>query len=743
LRGRKNVACLVADMNTLVTKWRDYVERERLQPDLSRATRTTVAFIVPLIVAHFWHLPVEATFAAIAAQNIAMVDIRGSYPLRFSLLLAMTAVLAGSVWLGGMASNSLVLALGGIAIVTLASGVWRHLSTHYGVSMAAASGLLFLISIGHPESHAEAHRHFLATLAGGLWGVAVQGALWPFRAQHPIRRIVADSWLALSDLVAVMGPDEKISALERHRLIIEKQATLRTALDQATAAIAAASSGKSRPYLNQLEALNMSAARLSTRFMALNVSLESLLEKPAFASLGPSLGPVVTSLINTTRTVALTIVSRQPAHFAAGEVRLRRLETLLQALQERVLAQTENALEGTQLVFILRQIASLLPAAETALRSATERADEQAAFSLELFDLQTWTLRPLASTLNLQWRPDPALVRFIARLTVIQLIGVTIFKYFDLEHGYWLPLTVLVVLQPDYGSTRLRAGQRLIGTLAGSIVASILLWLSLPPVVLLVAMAATMFGFSFWIKRRYSLAVSLITLMVVLITETHTKVNLAFTLERLAATAGGGVLAMIAALLFWPVWERKVFPQLLTRALRANRHFLELITARLSSGGAYDDPTIAAKRAAEVANSFVFSSLQRMSGDPKNQQAGVEAAAALANGNQRLTQSLTVVALQLTPDLALQRPELVRFTSIAADILEVLAEGSESGRIDAVRAKELRETLNQLSLAAPANATASENSAYRQFGRCATELSAMLLATQTAEIASAPAFAGA
>jgi hypothetical protein len=32
----------------------------------------------------------------------------------------------------------------------------------------------------------------------------------------------------------------------------------------------------------------------------------------------------------------------------------------------------------------------------------------------------------------------------------------------------------------------------------------------------------------------------------------------------------------------------------------------------------------------------VFSSLQRMSGDPKNQQLGLEQAATLANGNQRL-----------------------------------------------------------------------------------------------------------
>jgi len=37
-----------------------------------------------------------------------------------------------------------------------------------------------------------------------------------------------------------------------------------------------------------------------------------------------------------------------------------------------------------------------------------------------------------------------------------------IFKFFDLPHGYWLPFTIVVVLQPDYGSTRERSFSRLL-----------------------------------------------------------------------------------------------------------------------------------------------------------------------------------------------------------------------------------------------------------------------------------------
>ena len=192
-----------------------------------------------------------------------------------------------------------------------------------------------------------------------------------------------------------------------------------------------------------------------------------------------------------------------------------------------------------QLTFILQQIGGLIPQLSTTLRATVDRANEHAAFSVELFDLHTWTMRPLASALNFSWRPEPALVRYIARLTVLEVAGVAIFKTLNLSHGYWLPLTILVVMQPDYGSTRLRAGQRVFGTLAGGVLASLLLWLALPKAVLVTAMAVTMFWFAFFLKRNYGYAVFFITLFVVLITETSAKVTLAFTGERLGATAAG------------------------------------------------------------------------------------------------------------------------------------------------------------------------------------------------------------
>src|SRR5476651_2199341 len=92
-------------------------DHESLQPDLGRAIRATIAFMVPLLLAAAGRLPLAVTYVALAAQNIALVDVRGSYALRFGLLLAMTGILAASAGLGSLASDSLLTAMLAMACI--------------------------------------------------------------------------------------------------------------------------------------------------------------------------------------------------------------------------------------------------------------------------------------------------------------------------------------------------------------------------------------------------------------------------------------------------------------------------------------------------------------------------------------------------------------------------------------------------------------------------------------------------
>ncbi|MCX6953488.1 MAG: FUSC family protein, partial [Verrucomicrobia bacterium] len=273
-----------------------------------------------------------------------------------------------------------------------------------------------------------------------------------------------------------------------------------------------------------------------------------------------------------------------------------------------------------------------------------------------------------------------------------------------------------------------------LGTLGGSVLASGMLWLQLPFWALSIATAATIFTFGYFIKRNYGVAVFFITLFIVLLTEANGPVTLGFTVERLASTLGGGALALLAAAYFWPVWERDRFPPILAAALRSNRDYLRLLRQRLATGGSYDREATLAKRGAEVANSAVFSSLQRLSGDPRSQRLGLEQSAALANGNQRITRALTVIALHLTPGLPLERRELDEFVRLATEALDALADSIERGEplhdpLEAVSARLERLRLPLPPTGATDAAARRDHWVFSQLARAGTELGAMLLAT--------------
>lgn len=694
-----------------------------LSPDLSRAVRATIAFMVPLLLAARGWISTDVSFVALAAQNIAMVDIRGDYRLRFALVVAMAAVFVGAAALGATVAGHLGAAVLAMGLMALAGGLWRHLSTDYGPGLAISSTLVFLIAANAPASAAQVPQHAFAALCGGIWGVFVQVANWPLRPQHPLRRAVAESWEAIGELFQALAPGDGAA---RHERILAAEGNLRTALDKTYAALEAARAGTFR---QRLEKLNMEGARLATRLVALNAALETVMAEAAFASLAPALEPVLVSLTNLSRGVAVTVVSRQPAQLAMFEVRLRRLGALLRVLRQRLAAEATTDSARGQLEEIVRQIETLLPVIHDALRATIDRAEERAAFSLELLDLREQALRPLASALNLSRHVAPALVRYTLRLALLTMVGIVVCKYLELPHGYWLPFTVVVVLQPDYGSTRQRAGQRLLGTFAGSVVASLLLWLHLPLGVLMAAAAGTMFAFGYLVKRNYAFAMFFVTLFIVLLTESTGPVTIAFTLERLGVTFAGGVLALLAAHVFWPVWERDRLPPILAEAFQATAAYLRAMLDRAQTGGTFDAPAIAAKRRAEAATAAAFSSLQRLGGDPQNQREGLEHAALLANGNQRVIRALAVLAVHLTPGRGPLPVNLERFAGDAQSAFELLGR-SATGIVPA--RGEIETLLAALRTDFPEVRAPQAEWIVGQFKRIATELSAMLVAAQDA-----------
>ena len=182
----------------------------------------------------------------------------------------------------------------------------------------------------------------MAALAGGFGSrVLLQVAVWPIRPQHPLRAAVADSWLAAANLFAAISPEEGTSQEARQAKMAERETSLRSTLDKAYEVLSAAAATRSSVLVSRLEQLNFAGARLAMRVGAFNSAQEVLMTEPGFDRLAPSFLPILTALNNTARSVALAVVSRQPGHLAAVEVRLQRLTNLLRPQRARLDAQTD------------------------------------------------------------------------------------------------------------------------------------------------------------------------------------------------------------------------------------------------------------------------------------------------------------------------------------------------------------------------------------------------------------------
>jgi uncharacterized membrane protein YccC len=727
------------------------LEQAALQPDVARAWREAVALGAPLMICHALGWSADAPFVAMATQTVALHDLRGAYGMRLVIAATMTAVVVGAVFLGAVSGGSVVTATLAMGLVALLNGLWRHLSADYGPALGVSSSLLFLLGLAHTGPRHVAEGLHLAGLValGGLGATLLQVGFWLFRPQHPLRAAVAETWVGASDLIAAMQPDEHPAArpgLSHSEAIAKREQELRAALNRTFAILHAAETHPRRAaFVAHLEEMRREVVHLTMRATALDTAFEPLLERPELArALPPALDSLLRALSNTARSVAITLISHRVENFALSEVRLRRCQHLIRVLDDQLasVAGGETGVAVAQARAALEQIGQTLPHIRDGLKVTVDHAAARFSFPPTLPELSSRSVHSVAAWINPAPQLDPVLLRHIARMAVLTMLAVALYKGFHIPRGYWIALTIMVVLQPDYGSTRQRAAERIGGTLAGSLLASALLWIRLPLWLLDICAALTCLGFAYFLKRDYGKAVFFVTLMVVLITETTTPVHLDFTVSRLLSTLLGGGLALLAAWAFWPVWERQKFSALLAAAVRANRVYLESLAARLGITLADADPDpLHARRRAEDANRFAAASLQRLLSEPGNRRESAERESALAAYNQRLTWALTGLAVQAPDDAIANDAGIAAAVGDILNGLESLARAIEQdgGESEATAAAaELAENLGKLdgALAPPPLAVSRATTAsatdliWNQLARSIAEIRAMTLALE-------------
>jgi hypothetical protein len=132
------------------------------------------------------------------------------------------------------------------------------------------------------------------------------------------------------------------------------------------------------------------------------------------------------------------------------------------------------------------------------------------------------------------------------RLIITVALSTEIYRRLGMQSGYWIPMTALLVQRPAFAETLTRAAARILGTLAGAWLGSLLIaWLIPSPVVL--ASAATLFALLAFATNsvNYGLFAACLTGYIVFLLSLNQIPGPVIAHRRAWCTLLGGVIAIL------------------------------------------------------------------------------------------------------------------------------------------------------------------------------------------------------
>ena len=582
-------------------------DSSKLQPYI--AIRNTVGLALPLIVGFELGMPRGGLAVATGALNVSYSDGSDPYVTRAKRMLLSSVLCAIAVFAGAIAGRNLP---GTVAIAmawAFVAGLVVCISTTAS-DLGVISTVTLLVFAAQPLTAPQAAYSALLALGGGLLQTGLSVAMWAVKRYEPERRALANFYEELAHnaevpaQVAVAVPTGKASSQAETALAgLGRDTTIEGI--------------RYRALLSQAERLRVGLLTLSR----LRVRLER--ESPSHPG-GRILATYFRMASGVLRLIGNSLMTGSLVE--RPEVPLAALEGGPQELREAALDTKASFLSA-----VLREARYQMMALNGQVRAAIELANHatpvgEAEFAKQDAE-QPWWLRfrgsvaTLRANLNLQSSTFRHAVRLAICVAVADVVGRSV----DWRRSYWLPMTAVIVLKPDFATTFSRGVLRIAGTIAGLWLATALFHFLPQATVLLILQIVACTFLLRWVGPAnygiFAIAVSaLIVLLITILGVAPREVILA----RGINTAAGGCLALVAYWL-WPTWERDDVPERIAQLLDAYREYFHALTkeyvnsasgagvqARLQQGGDFDEKRLATRRA----RSNLESSVDRLSAEP-------------------------------------------------------------------------------------------------------------------------------
>jgi uncharacterized membrane protein YccC len=585
-------------------------DRSKLTPWV--ALRNTIGFAVPLVFGFAFGHPLGGLAVATGALNVSYSDKDDPYLFRVRRMIAASVMVGLAVFCGYLSGvhNDSAVAIAGIW--AFAAGMLVALSP-----AAADVGVISLVTLvvfqAASRTRDVALSAALLALAGGLFQTFITMLMWPLRRYAPARRVLAQLYWELaqasvSPLSAEEAPPVTATSLRAHTELA------------GVGGERSAEADRFRSLLNQAERLRLSLIalrRLRARLRRDESSSQAVeLLNEYFDAVPELLTAVGHSLQN-----------GQTAAPDRGELaKVRNLSASMRRLEADGGSSAEASIEDAR-----RQ----MDAIAGQIRAATDLAANATPDGLKAFEerevRKPWRLR-VSSTLailvaNMNFKS--AAFRHALRLAICVAAGDALGRGLGLQRSYWLPMTIAIVLKPDFTATFSRGVLRLAGTFAGLVFATGLFHIfPSAPAYHITLMIALMFLMRWVGGAHYGIFVAEVTALVVFMIALAGISPKDVIAARGLNTVLGGVISLLAYWL-WPTWERKQTPDAVARMLDSYREYFQALRSSYEHPDDRSGEQVThARIASRLARSNAEASVDRMLGEPRTSPE----MAALANG---------------------------------------------------------------------------------------------------------------
>ncbi|RCS31018.1 FUSC family protein [Rhodanobacter denitrificans] len=597
--------------------------------------RNTAAVVLPLAAGMATGHPQVGLGVAAGALDTMFSDQPGPYRQRLRQLL-LASLAAGLAALVGFLIGGQLLP---ILLATAACGFFGGLLVVFGTDTARVgmtSMILLVITASTPTSLAHALGGAALIFAGGLLLMVFSLAAWPLQRYWPERMALANVYTGLAELARQPSHDEAdVPALT------EAMTTLQHTL-----------LGRDRAHGRAMEAFGV----------LLELAERIRLELTAMSALHAA--PAIHALFRGDAARVLATIAEALERGDSPEQADHALQTL--RASEHALLDSGGDADGlaAHIHALAGQLAAAVRNADWAGSSGELRASAaETRLPTSLRSSSPW------ATLRASLTPRSVAFRHAVRMAVCLSAALWISRLLQLPHGYWLPMTAAIVLRPDFAATFNFGLLRVLGTVLGLVLTTVLLHITPDePWAHLALMAVLCMAFRYLAGAHYGMAVAALTgTVVILLSFEGVNPGLAVS-DRVLNTALGCGMALLAYVA-WPTWERGRARAALAVMLDAYASYLQAL-AQPGQTAIHNDT----RTAARTARTNAQASIDRMRTEPATPPELLALARALfANGNRLARTAMTLEAT--LDDLAtLAEPAgISRFVEQAAGAVRTVA----------------------------------------------------------------------